>query len=98
MPSMIHIERIPDGHGTSAIREPYVGCTLPLADPHLVSEAEVRYAELKAVLPPVYWVRFPAVLDALEQIGRVDWAHHLRTVTAPEFIRFPKDCARLIEV
>lgn len=93
----IHIVSIPDGEGLPYIREPYVGCTFPLAPPSAVQEAEMKLASLEIDLPPAYWVAFADVLAGLERAQRYDWANHLRMLVRPTLVRFPMDCARLIE-
>lgn len=92
----IRIVSIPDGEGLPYIREPYVGCTFPLAHPAAVEEAEAKLATLEIELPPAYWVAFADVLAGLERIQRYDWAEHLRMLTRPTLVRFPRDCAELI--
>lgn len=96
MTAMIHIVKIPDGEGLPYIREPYVGCTFPLAHPAAVLEAEIKYAALEVELPPAYWVAFADVLAGLERVQRYDWADHLRMLIRPTLVRFPKDCAKLV--
>ncbi len=96
MSTMIRIVAVPEGEGLPYIREPYVGCTFPLAHPAAVQEAEMKYAGLETKLPPAYWVAFEDVLAGLIAGNRHYWAEHLRMLTRPTLVRFPRDCAELV--
>jgi hypothetical protein len=97
MTTLIHIMRTPDGPGYSAIREPYVGCTFPLADPALVRETEQRLSlALDVPLAEAYSVTFADVIAGLAAAARSDWVDHLQGLIRPRLVRFPVGCAELI--
>ena len=94
----IRIVKTPPGAGLPVIREPYVGCTFPLADPTAVQAmADKKFTDLVAPLELAYSVAFSDVIRGLESAGRYDWVNHLIHLLRPQFIRFPVECAELIE-
>ncbi len=97
MQSMIRIVSVPAGQGFSSIREPYVGCTFRLTDPALAESVRQEYFSGLDEQSPVYWVAFADAIAGLEAARRYDWVNHLQMLQRPKFIRFPIDCAKLIE-
>ncbi|MFZ1626647.1 MAG: hypothetical protein WAT81_02470 [Candidatus Moraniibacteriota bacterium] len=97
MTALIHIVKIPDRVGFSAIRELYVGYTFRLADPAQVKVAEIEYFSTRETnLASAYSVAFADVITGLKAAHRYDWVNHLLALIRPRFIRFPIDCAELI--
>lgn len=93
----IRIVKIPTGEGLPCIREPYVGCTFRLANPKEVRRVQMKYRGLMVQLPPAYSVAFQDVLAGLAAGNRHYWADHLRMLIRPTLIRFPVDCAEVVQ-
>lgn len=106
MPKTIHIVSVPEGEGHLNDRYPlpgrrsaFVGCRFPLADPQLVQETELLFfRDLSAPATPAYSVTFADAVSGLKQANRYDLADYISGLThRPRLLRFPVDCARLIE-
>ncbi len=99
MPKKIRIIKVPSGDGLETVRSSFVGCEFKLADPSITELIRQKYfADLAIELPRTYEVTFAETLTGLIAGCQYECADYLRSLRCkPHLIRFPIDCARLIE-